>query len=115
MLSFSIPFVRFCTITSPADTELHFSLSSIIITRFLLNLREAATNPGPQDEESRPSFVRSRDHGSTSSLRFGSFVGNMGELLDRGEDEDDDLSWDNAGDDEDIDPEGVSVTGADVV
>ena len=70
---------------------------------------------GSQDEESRPSFVRSRDDGSTSSLRFGSFVGNMGELLDQAEEEDDDLSWDNAGDDENVDLEAISATGADVL
>ena len=58
--------------------------------------------------------MRSRDDASTSGLRFGSFVGDMGELLDQAEDEDEDLSWDNAEDNEDIDPGAISATGDDV-
>ncbi|EMD31613.1 hypothetical protein CERSUDRAFT_100282 [Gelatoporia subvermispora B] len=72
-------------------------LSSIIITHFLLNLRQLAH--ASDDDNSRPSFVRDRDpdqvHSRTSSLRYSSFVGNMCESLDHGsENNDEDLSWD---------------------
>ncbi|EMD31697.1 hypothetical protein CERSUDRAFT_77971 [Gelatoporia subvermispora B] len=73
-------------------------LSSIIITHFLLNLRQLAH--GSPDDASCPSFVRDGTpdpiHSQTSSLRFGSFVGNMGEsLMDGSEDDDRDVAWDD--------------------
>ncbi|EMD31693.1 hypothetical protein CERSUDRAFT_69189 [Gelatoporia subvermispora B] len=73
-------------------------LSSIIITHFLLNLRQLAH--GSPDDTSRPSFTRDGApdavHSQSSSLRFGSFVGNMGEsLIDGSEDDDRDVNWDD--------------------
>ncbi|EMD35996.1 hypothetical protein CERSUDRAFT_96219 [Gelatoporia subvermispora B] len=62
------------------------SLSSIIITHFLLNLRQLQYGSENSSEMSCPSFVRNgepeqaRSHGS-ASIRFGSLIGNMGESL----------------------------------
>ncbi|EMD31619.1 hypothetical protein CERSUDRAFT_78066 [Gelatoporia subvermispora B] len=72
-------------------------LCSIIITHFLLNLRQLAH--ASDDDNSRPSFVRDKDPGQirshTSRLRFDSFVGDMDESLDRGsENGDADMGWD---------------------
>ncbi|EMD31618.1 hypothetical protein CERSUDRAFT_119661 [Gelatoporia subvermispora B] len=73
-------------------------LSAIIITHFLLNLRQLAH--GSPDDTSRQSSVRDGQpdavRSRTSSLRFGSFVGNMGESLVHGsEDNDRDVAWDD--------------------
>ncbi|OCH84964.1 hypothetical protein OBBRIDRAFT_839315 [Obba rivulosa] len=56
-------------------------ISSIIISHFLMNLRETAAAPattGVASDGGRPSFVRTQ----LSDLRFASFVGNMGAPLD---------------------------------
>ncbi|EMD31624.1 hypothetical protein CERSUDRAFT_119664 [Gelatoporia subvermispora B] len=73
-------------------------LSAMIITHFPLSLRQLAH--GSSDNTSRPSFVQDGTsdpvHSQTSSLRFGSFVGNMSEsLMDGSEDDDRDVAWDN--------------------
>ncbi|EMD31610.1 hypothetical protein CERSUDRAFT_119654 [Gelatoporia subvermispora B] len=73
-------------------------LSSIIITRFFLNLRQLAH--GSPDDTPRPSFVLERVpdpvHCQPYSLRFASFVGNMDEsLMDGSEDDDRDVAWDD--------------------
>ncbi|EMD31622.1 hypothetical protein CERSUDRAFT_100291 [Gelatoporia subvermispora B] len=83
------------------------SLSSIIITHFLLNLRQLAY--ASDDDNSRPSFVRDGDpdqvRSHTSSLRFGSFVGNMGESLGHdSENGDADLVWDDDNAEDDAEP-----------
>ncbi|EMD31599.1 hypothetical protein CERSUDRAFT_78046 [Gelatoporia subvermispora B] len=80
------------------DGTLYFMLSSIMITHFLLNLRQLA-HVSP-DDTSRPSFVREGEHDTvhsqTSSLRFASFMGNMGEMLvHESEDDDRDMVWDD--------------------
>ncbi|OCH90118.1 hypothetical protein OBBRIDRAFT_624304 [Obba rivulosa] len=50
-------------------------LSSMIISHFLLNLRQAANAPQDDNLDTlNPSFIRSR----TSSIKFGAFVDNMG-------------------------------------
>jgi len=85
---------------------------SIVITHFLLNLRQIAN--GTQNDSldtSRPSFVRSQ----RASIRFASFVDNMGEQLSHGDDAgviDAEVSW--AGDDknaahEEVKPEPIGV------
>ncbi|OCH84466.1 hypothetical protein OBBRIDRAFT_406064 [Obba rivulosa] len=78
-------------------------LSSIIVSHFFLNLRQAVHDIHEDPfVNSRPSFVRS-EH---SSLRFESFVGNMGEELVHGRDPPAcDMTWPDNGsveDDHDI-------------
>ncbi|EMD31627.1 hypothetical protein CERSUDRAFT_100293 [Gelatoporia subvermispora B] len=75
-------------------------LCSIIITHFLLNLRQLAH--GSTDGISRPHSGREGTpdpvDSQTSSLQFGLFVGNMGESLVHGSENDDHkLAWDNNG------------------
>ncbi|EMD31616.1 hypothetical protein CERSUDRAFT_100286 [Gelatoporia subvermispora B] len=72
-------------------------LSAIIITHFLINLRQLADVSA--NVISDPSFVREGApnviQSQTSSLRFGSFVGNMGESLVHGSKHDNrDEVWD---------------------
>ncbi|EMD37812.1 hypothetical protein CERSUDRAFT_65400 [Gelatoporia subvermispora B] len=71
-------------------------LTSIIITHFLLNLRQLAYCV--EEDNALVSFVQDEDLDTVcshvSGLRFGSFVGNMGELLVDGSEHDDvDLAW----------------------
>jgi len=79
-------------------------LSSIIVTHFLLNLREVAYGAQNSVDDSRsPSFVSAgragRVRSQTSSLWFASFVGNMGEQLKHGSDSDDlDMAWNSDSD-----------------
>ncbi|EMD33637.1 hypothetical protein CERSUDRAFT_76360 [Gelatoporia subvermispora B] len=87
--------------------SLESRLSSIIISHFLLNLRQVAYQPQDNAYDTRLSFVRSYVDGEMGSrqqsLRFASFVGNMGELVEPGFDhdatEDSDLIWDGYEDD----------------
>ncbi|EMD32025.1 hypothetical protein CERSUDRAFT_68881 [Gelatoporia subvermispora B] len=79
------------TIASALSTP----LSSIIITHFLLDLRQLSHSS--DDGNSNPSFAQDVDFHQviqyTCSSRFGSFVDNMGQSLDYGsEDRDDDMS-----------------------
>jgi len=68
-------------------------LSSIIITHFLLNLRQAANEPHDDSPgTSHPSHSQSQ----CPTIRFGSFVDNMGEGLAHGTDTshtDPDMAW----------------------
>ncbi|OCH85198.1 hypothetical protein OBBRIDRAFT_331487 [Obba rivulosa] len=68
-------------------------LSSIVISHFLINLRQLA-HVGTKDEI--PSFVHSLSSRGRPSIRFASFVDNMGEQLeyrrDKGEEDDPDTS-----------------------
>ncbi|EMD31154.1 hypothetical protein CERSUDRAFT_109551 [Gelatoporia subvermispora B] len=78
--------------------EFSTPMSSIIITHFLLNLRQLAFSSG--DNSLRPSSVGDRGPNQvlshTSSLRFGSFLGSMGESFVYVADDDDiDLAWDD--------------------
>ncbi|EMD34602.1 hypothetical protein CERSUDRAFT_97193 [Gelatoporia subvermispora B] len=60
-------------------------ISSIIVSHFLMNLREVASAPTTNGVQSTvPSFVRTQ----VSELRFASFVGNMGAPLDHSADTD---------------------------
>ncbi|OCH84206.1 hypothetical protein OBBRIDRAFT_786445 [Obba rivulosa] len=74
-------------------------LSSIIITHFLLNLRQAAYNSDDDPSNTAQSYAA---RSQSPSLRFASFVGNMGEQLDYGTQcSDPDMTWldeDNAHD-----------------
>ncbi|GBE88878.1 hypothetical protein SCP_1402860 [Sparassis crispa] len=54
------------------------SFSAVIISRFLLNLRQINQPDDNEVDNPRPSFVASH----ASNLGFASFVGNMGEQLD---------------------------------
>ncbi|OCH88096.1 hypothetical protein OBBRIDRAFT_780678 [Obba rivulosa] len=63
----------------------YLRLSSIMMTHFLLNLRQLAHDPQDDMIGSRPSFVLTIDDEQTEgrhSLKFASFVGNIGEFLD---------------------------------
>ncbi|OCH93583.1 hypothetical protein OBBRIDRAFT_790107 [Obba rivulosa] len=77
-------------------------LSSVIISHFLLDLRRVACD----DYDNRPDGAHlTLDRSQHSSLRFASFVDNMGEQLSHGSDSfDPDMSWaghgSDAGDDE---------------
>ena len=64
-------------------------LSSVIISRFLLNLRQLSDKP--EDSLHGTSHSLS-DRSHRSSLRFRSFVDNMGEQLDH-DDSDGDMVW----------------------
>ncbi|OCH88347.1 hypothetical protein OBBRIDRAFT_795312 [Obba rivulosa] len=62
-------------------------LSAVIMTRFLLNLRQSAGDPHDDTAYSTTSS-------QSSSLRLASFIGNMGELLDHGSESDHiHMSW----------------------
>ncbi|OCH87918.1 hypothetical protein OBBRIDRAFT_836984 [Obba rivulosa] len=100
-------------------------LSSIIISHFLLNLRQLAYGPHDDELDSQPSFVAlqngSQNGSRPGSLRFASFVDNMGEDLDHGTGAADrNMDWDAAKGDADIeamsgsDPDAAEV-GIDVV
>jgi len=82
--------LQIATITTNVflDTANFFTtpISSIIISYFLLNLRQVAETSAENDiDNGRPSFIRSqlghRHLPQQSSMRFASFVGNMGEML----------------------------------
>jgi len=85
-------------------TDFTTPLSSIIITHFSLNLRQVAYGPQSNvDDSHSPSFVQTGHAGQVrsrmSSLRFASFVGNMGEQLNHGSDSDDfDMAWNHDSD-----------------
>ncbi|OCH93585.1 hypothetical protein OBBRIDRAFT_790108 [Obba rivulosa] len=83
-------------------TQLGDRLSSVIISHFLLDLRRVACD----DYDNRPDGAHlTLDRSQHSSLRFASFVDNMGEQLSHDSDSSDpDMSWaghgSDAGDDE---------------
>jgi len=60
-------------------------LSSIIISHFLMNLRQASAS-GTQVSPSSPLWSDQQNDSPTPSLRFASCVGNMGESLSHGSD-----------------------------
>ena len=68
------------------SSRLFRSITSILVSRFILNLREAAEGDSP-DNDADPSFVRhSHIEGTTrtGTLHFADFVDSMGVDLDHG-------------------------------
>ena len=72
--------------THERPSGLSCSITSILISRFILNLREAAEGDSP-DNDADPSFVRhSHIEGTTrtDTLHFADFIDSMGVDLDHG-------------------------------
>jgi len=82
-----------------------FPVQSMIISHFLLNLRQAAQAPVLRElDGQRSSFTYSQGLAGpashVSSLRFASFVANMGEMLDHDQaSADPDIDWQDVRDD----------------
>ncbi|EMD42204.1 hypothetical protein CERSUDRAFT_90811 [Gelatoporia subvermispora B] len=60
-------------------SDFFIPVSSVIITHFLLNLRQVANEP---HDELAKTQLSSMHMGEEQTIRFASFVGNMGETLD---------------------------------
>ena len=67
------------------------SLTFILVSRFLINLREAANPPAASGEMNTSRFLRS----SNLNFRMPDLVGNMGESLNHGpmDEDDSDIMW----------------------
>ncbi|OCH92645.1 hypothetical protein OBBRIDRAFT_833296 [Obba rivulosa] len=107
ILSFStlLMFNIFAMLATVNEVLKHASLftipmSSVIISRFLLGLREVASSTVQHKlGTTNSSALRSRFsvQSAISSIGFASVVGNMGELLRSGDDDEDyDLTWSDA-------------------
>ncbi|KAI0774814.1 hypothetical protein BD413DRAFT_536789 [Trametes elegans] len=84
-----------------AVSAFQYPITSILVSRFLLNLRDTF---GDNDADTRPSFVRSRHRGTTTTIQFAAFVDPMGANLDHGlslSDLDSGTRW-SSGDDNDM-------------